>query len=116
MPAVVASPNAWLSRSRCSLRQPPWTRMVEREQVDACPRMGDEVNHEAVVAERVTGHSVPATADRGGQLAIAGEPHRRDHIGHARTTGDERRAAIDPSVPDRSGLVVRRVIRRQQFA
>ena len=65
-----------------------------------------EVDHEAVVAQGVAGHGVASAPHRRRKLLLAGEPHGGDDVGHARTTGDERRTAMDVAVPDLAGLVV----------
>src|SRR5215472_15267654 len=64
-----------------------------------------EVDHDPAVADGVTGHRVPAAADGDKEVALAREPDGGRHIVRAGATGDERRMAIDATVPDAAGLV-----------
>ena len=65
-----------------------------------------KIDHEPAVAHGVPGHAVAASANRYEKIVVAGERHRSDHVGGARTSYDERRVPVDHRVEDRAGAVV----------
>ena len=84
--------------------------------VDSCAGHGRQVDDQAVVADPVAGHRMASAPDRGVEAQVTAEADGGDHVGHARTAGDERRPALDVAVPDLAGLVVRRVVGGDQPA
>ena len=65
-----------------------------------------EIDHHAVVADRVARDVVAATADRDRQVVLAGERDRVEHIVRAPAADDHGRAAVDHRVPHRASGVV----------
>ena len=62
-----------------------------------------EVNHQATVADTITGHVMSAAAYRDGQAPV---PRQADGGDHARTPRYERWALVHHTVPHQTGLVV----------
>ena len=75
-----------------------------------------EVDHDSVVAHRGAGHVVAPASYGDLQVAVAGEAHRRGHVGHARAAGDAGRMAVDRAIPDPAGSVVAGARRQQQLS
>jgi hypothetical protein len=78
------------------------------------PHLG-QVDDQAAVAERVTGHAVPAPAHGDQQLVVAGEVDRGDHVLRSGTARHQRRAPVDHAVPDLARRVVVRVTWQDQL-
>jgi hypothetical protein len=49
-----------------------------------------QVDDQAVVADPMAGHRVAAAPNRGRQVALAGEPHRLQHVRHPHAAHDRR--------------------------
>ena len=64
-----------------------------------------EVDDDAAVAARQTGHGVPAAPHRDQQVPLAGEVDRVDHVGGAGRSDLERRAPVVHGVVDRIGVI-----------
>ena len=78
---------------------------------DGAPHAG-EVEHDAVVHERVSGDAVAAAPYGHGQAAVTRPPQRRGDVAGPLAAGEDGRAAVDLAVPDASLVVVRRVVGR----
>jgi hypothetical protein len=59
---------------------------------------------------------VAAAADRDLEAGLSREPQHRGHILGRRATGDQRRGAVDRSVPDPPVLVVGRILGPDQLS
>jgi hypothetical protein len=70
-----------------------------------------EVDHQAVIGDRLARRAVCAAAHSDLQAGSRGERDRRGHVGHRRAPGDHRRAPVDVGVPHAAGLVVPRIRR-----
>ena len=75
-----------------------------------------EVDHEAIVATRMTGETVAAGAHREWQRVGSREIDGARHVRRVGATGDQRGVAIESAVPQLAGGVVSGVIRQQQLA
>ena len=75
-----------------------------------------EVDHQRTVGDRSSGHVVTAAADRHQHVLLASEPHRRHHVGRARTAHDRPRSPVDGAVPHRVDVVERGVGGRHHLA
>jgi hypothetical protein len=71
-----------------------------------------QIDHQATVADRIAGDVMTASPYGDEQIVFATEIHRRDDVGGAGTSDDNRGATVDHSIPDTSGLIVTR--RRRQ--
>jgi hypothetical protein len=58
-----------------------------------------QVDHDPAVAHRGAGHVVAPAADGDLEIAVAGEAHRRGHIGGAAAAGNQPRSSVDGAVP-----------------
>src|SRR4051812_38508755 len=65
-----------------------------------------EVEHQATVADPVTGRAVTATTDREQQAVLAREVDRRDDVRAAAAPDDRRRPAVDHAVPDPARRII----------
>jgi hypothetical protein len=79
--------------------------------IDTDPRHLRQIDDHPAIAERMTGHAVPAPAHREQQLVVAGEAHRGDHVLVTVTPRHQRRAPVDHPVPELSCRLVARVPR-----
>ena len=75
-----------------------------------------EVDHDAVVAHRGAGHVVAPASYGDLEVTVAGEAHRRGHVGGAAAAGDQPRSSVDGAVPDGSGVVVLIMLRGDDVA
>ncbi len=82
---------------------------------DGAPHAG-EVEHDAVVHERVSGDAVAAAPHGHGQAAVTRPPQRRGDVAGPLAAGEDGRAAVDLPVPDASLVVVRRVVGRDDVS
>ena len=71
-----------------------------------------EVDHHAVVVGAEPRRAVAATAYRQVQAGLAGEVHRRHHIGDLLGSDDDLRTLVEHAVVDRPSLVIAGIIRR----
>ena len=67
------------------------------------------VDHQTSVANRLASDAVTAAPDRDEQVVLACKLHRRDNIGGAGATGDQRRPMVDHGVKDLARIVVARI-------
>ena len=81
-----------------------------RLRVDTHALQQAEVDDERIVRDGQAREAVPAAPNGDRQPVLAAEPHRRDHVRHARAARDQRRPPVDRAVPDRPMLVVGRVV------
>ena len=98
---------------------PQGTALHDSRALDGINRDGAhrrEVDHDSVVAHRGAGHVVAPASYGDLEVAVAGEAHRRDHIGPARAAGDAGRMAVDRAIPDPAGSVVAGAGRQQQLS
>ena len=65
-----------------------------------------QVDHDPAVAHRGAGHVVTPATNRDLEIVVAGEAHRRGHIGGAAAAGNQPRSSVDGAVPYGSGVVV----------
>jgi hypothetical protein len=65
-----------------------------------------EVDDDPVVANGGARHVVASAPYGDVQIVVAGETHRRNHVGDADASGDQARAPVDGTVPDCTGGVV----------
>ena len=107
-PPGAARPKAWLSRSRCELRQPPSQRIVRPIGSTRVPGHGRQIDDEAVLGDGVTGDGVAAAADGGEEVVLPTEADGGDDVRHAAAASDQRRLPLDVAVPDLTGAVVGR--------
>ena len=77
---------------------------------------GRQIDHEAAVADGLARGAVAATADGDEQVIGPGKLDGPDHVGRATALGDQRRTAVDHSVPDLAGPVVAVLARQEQGA
>src|SRR5262249_43980966 len=75
-----------------------------------------KVNNDPVVANGSARHVVASAAYGDLQIVVAGETHRRDHIGGPDASGDQERAPVDRTVPNCTGDVVVGVVGTDQPA
>ena len=65
-----------------------------------------QIDADAVVAHRSTGHTVAASVHRDGQRGVAREVDGGDHVIGTRAARDQQRMPIDERVEDRPGFLV----------
>ena len=87
-----------------------------RLRIDAGRVHQRQVDHQSVVADRLAGDAVPATADRHRQALGAGEIDAGDHVVGVFAAGDHRWSPIDHAVPDLTHLVVVGVVGQHDAA
>ncbi len=69
---------------------------------------GRQVDHEAIVDQGASRDVVPAAADRHDEIVLAREIHGRRHVPGVPAAHDDRRMAVDHSVPDGARVIVSR--------
>ena len=84
--------------------------------IDLYPAQQPQIDHEAVVADRVTGHAVAAAADRRREALVLRPGDRRGDVVAAGAARDHRRVAIGHRIERRAGDVVGRVVADQHRA
>jgi hypothetical protein len=77
---------------------------------------GRQVDNDPLVAHRRAGHVVAPAPYGDLQVVLAGEAHRRGHVGGPAAAGDEPGAPVDGAVPHGSGGVVVGVVSCDQLA
>ena len=87
VPAGVASPNAWASRSYCAERNPGLHAGAPGDGIDAHAAHGRQVDHEPAVADRLAGEAVATAANRDQQVVGPREAHRRPRRRRRRRSG-----------------------------
>jgi hypothetical protein len=88
---------------------PQGTALDERRALDRLDRdgaHGRQVDHDPAVAHRGAGDVVTPAAHGDLEIAVAGEAHRRGHVGGAAAAGDQPGSPVDGAVPHGSGVVV----------
>ena len=89
-PLGVASPKGWVAWSTSPQVQPPSTRTVRADGIDAYALHGREVDHQAIVAGTQARAVVPATPHGQRQLMLASKVDSSDHIGDIHAACDQR--------------------------
>ena len=84
--------------------------------VDADPLHHRQVDDQPVVDAAEARPVVAAAADGDEKAVVAAEVHRRDHVGDVGALRDQQRPLVDHAVVERAGLVVVRVVARDQPA
>ncbi len=75
-----------------------------------------EIDHQPAVAHRLAGHVVPTAPHGDLERLRPREPDAGDHIGRARTAGDQGRPPVDHGVEDPAGGIVVGVVGKQDVA
>jgi hypothetical protein len=75
-----------------------------------------EVNHQATVADGVTGHVVAAAADSNLELVLAGEVDGAHDVNCSDAASNQGRMLVDHAVVDHAGRVVARVTGTEELA
>jgi hypothetical protein len=74
------------------------------------------VDHDPAVAHRGAGDVVTPAANGDLEIAVAGEAHRRGHIGGAAAAGKQPRSSVDGAVPYGACAVVLMMLRGDHVA
>ena len=106
-PVLLARPVQRSEQSPALHDRPP----VARVDPDRTQRR--QVDHQPVLGHGVARRAVAAAPDADLEVLLACRPDRGDDIAHAGTPDDHLRTPVDDRVPDRAGLVVRRVAGNQ---
>jgi len=88
---------------------PQGTSLDEGRALDRIDRDGAhrrQVDHHPVVAHRGAGHVVAPAADGDLEVTVAGEAHRRGHVGGTAAAGNQPGSSVDAAVPYGAGVVV----------
>jgi hypothetical protein len=84
--------------------------------VDANATHRRQVDHQPVLGNREAQDRMPATPHPDLKTVLASKPDRDSHVAAARTANDHPRAPVDHGIPNRAGLVIAGVARRQKPA
>src|SRR5210317_136026 len=78
--------------------------------VHADPGELRQIDHEAVVTNRLSGPAMATTADSSKQVSFAGERDGVRHVGARETASDQGGALVMHAIPDSPGAIVVRTI------
>ena len=91
MPLGVARPKACVAWCSVAQRGAALDAGGARRRIDADTVHLRQIEDQPIVAGAQAGAVVPAAADGEEQALLAGEVHRRDHVGDIRRADDQRR-------------------------